>query len=124
VQIGPSKTVQEEVAGAIKEMVFPTMTHLDQRNVKSLHTRIEENRLIVSKADKGNAVVIMERSLYHSKIVQAITDMGGVESGGFSFDFHVAEVRRVIGGCCHILKTLPIRKYPCPSYALWFAEST
>ena len=57
VQIGPSMNVQEEVAGAINEMVFPTMTHLDQRNVKSLHTRIEENRLIVSKADKGNAVV-------------------------------------------------------------------
>ena len=59
---------------------------------------------------KIHAVVIMERSLYHSKIVQIITDMGGVEGGEFSFDSHVAEVRKVIGWCCHILKTLPIRK--------------
>ena len=31
-------------------------------------------------------------------MVQTITDMGGVESGDFSFDSHVDEVRKVIGG--------------------------
>ena len=52
----------------------------------------------------------MERSLCHSKMVQNITDIRGIESSGSSFDSHVDEVRRVTGDCSYILRTLPTTK--------------
>ena len=65
---------------------------------------------MVSKVDKGNALNIMERSLCHSKMVQNITDIRGIESSGSSFDSYVDEVRRVTGDCSYILRTLPTTK--------------
>ena len=106
VRIGPGWNIQQKVSDAIKNMHIPSMCRADRSILKSLRNKINSHHLVVSKADKGNAVVIMEQQMYHSKFVRVIEDMGG---GTFNFDANVAEVRKVISECGHILKTLPLK---------------
>jgi len=79
------------------------MRHLDLALIGDLHHKTKSNQLITSKADWGNALVIMERALYHSNIIKIIEDMGGVESGGLGFYAYVSKAKKVIGGSSHIL---------------------
>ena len=78
--------------------------------VQGLERKIKEGDLIVTKADKGNAVVMMEKSAYVSKVHEVLQQCGAKESEDFSFTNHVAEVRSVINNCEAIIKTPRMKK--------------
>jgi len=103
IRIGPGWNIQQKVSDAIKTMHIPSMCRADRSIFKSLRNKIDSHHLVVSKADKDNAVVIMEQQMYHSKLVRVIEDMGGAVDCTFDFD------AKVISECGHILKTLPLK---------------
>ena len=55
------------------------MRHSDRLLIRNLRDKFTTHQLVVTKADTGNALVIMQRELYHSKVVRVIEDMGSVE---------------------------------------------
>ena len=104
VQIRPGSNVQGKVFESIQNAQIPSMNHTERATIKNLRSKIKSNQFVISKTDKSNA---MEN---HYKVTQVIENMGGVESTDFSFDAHVAEVRKLIDEGRHILKILPIKK--------------
>ena len=57
---------------------------------------IRQEGLTITKADKGNAVVAMERSSYLAQVYNVLGSCGAKENEDFCFLSHVKEVRRVI----------------------------
>ena len=52
--------------------------------IRVLNTRIREEELIVTKADKGNAVAVMERSSYLDKVYNVLESYGANKNEDFS----------------------------------------
>ena len=91
VRIGRGSNVQGKVSESIQNAQIPDMNHTKRATIKNLRSKIKSYQLVISKADKSNALVVMKKMEYHHKVTQVIEDMGGVESTDFSFDAHVAE---------------------------------
>jgi hypothetical protein len=68
------------------------------RTIKTIKEKIESSNLVISKADKGNSVVVMERLVYDQKMLEFLTNNGGIVNNDFKFSKFNAEVRKVISG--------------------------
>ena len=77
------------------------MNHTKRATIKNLRSKIKPNQLVISEADKSNALVVMKKMKYHPQFTKVIQDMWGVESTDFCFDARVAEVRKLIGEGAH-----------------------
>lgn len=69
------EAVKHLVASNIKQAFTSSTTSLishDTRIYRSLQNKIQQNDLVVSKADKGNTVVILERNSYIQKVNDVI----------------------------------------------------
>jgi len=109
-RIGPGSSIYSKVSETMHNARIPEMSRSERDTIMSLRRRINSEHLVLSEADKGNTLVIMDKTEYHQKVTQIIDDKGGVESSDFSFDAHVTEVRKVIRESGHILKSLSIKK--------------
>ena len=86
----------EHCATLVRNTPLPRMSNEMRGVIQGLKRKIKEGDLIVTKADEGNAVVVMEKSAYVSKVHVVLQQCGAKESEDFSFTNHVAEVRSVI----------------------------
>ena len=109
VQIGPGWNIHQEVSERIQNMHTPLMDHGVRSVIQGLRSKVISHHLTVSKADKGGALVIMDKQTYHTKLLRVIEDMGGKVDDAFNFDTHVGDVRRMIGECGRIIKTLSLK---------------
>ena len=66
--------------------------------------------MIVTKAAKNNAIVVMERSLYDSKVYEVLQQCGVKENSEFNFSNHVQEVRDAINDSTVIIKSARLKK--------------
>jgi len=64
----------------------------------SLRRKIRDNNLCVSKADKGNSIVIQDRSGNDNKVMTFINDNSG-KKVTFNFQNYCASVRKQIKSC-------------------------
>ena len=78
--------------------------------IRGLNTRIKEEGLVITKADKGNAIVVMERSSYLTKVYNVLESCGAKENKEFCFSSQVKEVRRVINSSNVIIKNESVRR--------------
>jgi hypothetical protein len=46
---------------------------VESKLIKNLHDKLEQNNLIIAKADKGNTLIIIQKDVYHQKINDFIT---------------------------------------------------
>ncbi|XP_068628091.1 uncharacterized protein [Battus philenor] len=66
---GKGNTVRAVVAEELKKHDSPSNTSVDEiRVAKSLKRKIRDNNLIVTKADKGNSIVILDHNDYIGKV--------------------------------------------------------
>ena len=64
--------------------------------IEGLNMKIKEEGLTITKAVKGNAVLLMERSSYLAKVYVVLDSCGDKENKDFCFLSHIKEVRKVI----------------------------
>ena len=77
---------------------------------RGLQRKVKEEKLIVTKADKSNAIVVMERSLYDSKVYYVLQQCGAKENSEFNFSNHVQEVRDAINDSTVLIKSARLKK--------------
>ncbi|XP_071439514.1 uncharacterized protein, partial [Hetaerina americana] len=56
------------------DTVQPKKVTLQKKVLRSIQSKIEDEDLIISKADKGNSVVILNKSLYVDKCIDVLTN--------------------------------------------------
>jgi len=79
--------------------------------VKHLRDKVENEHLIITKADKGNTVVFMDRSDYRAKMKECFTTMGASIDPDFNFSLYNDTIRNAINTIStHLFDKEPIRK--------------
>lgn len=88
----------------------PTADHKLRNTVKRLRHRIEEDDIIITKADKGNTVVVMNRVDYLEKTDACLSSINATAEPSFSFNTYNEKVRRAVNGSKYLLKKEPLKK--------------
>jgi len=60
--------------------------------IRSLRRKVVSEKLVITKADKGNTVVVMDGGNYNAKVIEFIQSNGGLRIN-FDFSKHCREVR-------------------------------
>jgi len=81
--------------------VIPDST---SKTIKDIRKEIKDHDLIVTKADKGNSVVILKRSDYRQKILEFLNSNNATQCDTFSFSKLNDKVRAAIHGSKYICK--------------------
>jgi hypothetical protein len=95
---------QKKCAEVILNTPIPTLDDSTRYVIKGLKEKIGKEELILTKADKGNAMVIMKESVYDAKVAEVLEKCGAKVNENFDFTGHVKEVRNVINRSEFIVK--------------------
>lgn len=89
-----SESATLQCAAIIQKHPPDSVPHNTRESIKSLRHKIIDNELVITKADKGNCTVVMDRPSYNEKMLIFIHD----NSGSIDFDFckYIADVRRCV----------------------------
>ena len=86
-----------QCAEVIKQHPLDEVPRDTRQTIRSLQQKVKDNHLVVTKADKGNSTVVMDRSDYDDKLLTFIQD-----NDGKKIDFDICklsvDVRRCIRG--------------------------
>jgi len=98
VKIGPGKNPLKKCIEVICNTPIPTLDDSTRSLIKKVRRKIREEELIITKADKGNTIVIMKESNYEMKVLEVLEKCGATVNEEFDFPAHahVKEVRKVI----------------------------
>ena len=100
----------EHCATLVRNTPLPRMNNYAIEVIKGIKRKVREEGLIITKADKSNTIVVMEKSSYVSKVYDVLDQCGAKENDSFNFLKHVKEVRREINKCKFIIKTPSLKK--------------
>jgi hypothetical protein len=67
------KLVAERI-DKLQQQNHPNKTHPENKLIKSIRTKLIENNATITRADKGNSLVILPTPQYESKIVKFLSD--------------------------------------------------
>ena len=76
----------------------------------NLAKKLREEEVIISKADKGNTLVLLDRSKYNQKTVQCLHSIGVTVDPEFDFDGYVQKVLLTVNKCEYILDKEPLKE--------------
>jgi hypothetical protein len=110
VKIGPGVNIQKRCVETIRNTQIQCIDNNTRTVVKKLRKKIIEEEVIITKADKGNAIVLMERASYEEKVMEVLRKMGAQRSDEFNFPAHVKEVRKSINGSKNLIKNPVMKK--------------
>jgi hypothetical protein len=78
--------MRQTVTQKLHKLINNTKTQIEKRNthtsrqelvekklVQKIHEKLERNNLIITRADKGNTLIIIHKDVYHQKINDFIT---------------------------------------------------
>ena len=88
--------IAEQCTEAIQSVPMEPIPESTKRVIKSIGRKIKSEDLVVSKADKGNTVVIMQRAEYDNKICDFLNGNKATLVTGFNFSKFNANVRKAI----------------------------
>lgn len=75
-----------------------------KRVITNLKKRMAQQDTIITRADKSNAVVLMNKSDYKKKMEETLENGGAIEDPTFNFETHVKKTRELINGSSHIIR--------------------
>lgn len=101
---------KKKCAACVRNTPLPRLNDLVFEVIKGIRRKVREEGLTITKADKGNAIVVMEKSSYVSKVYDVLRQCGAKEYADFNFQDHVLQVRHVINNCEFIIKTPSLKK--------------
>lgn len=76
--------------------------NFDHKLIKSIQQKLKNNNLILSKADKGNCIVIMNRSDYDEKVLKFISD-NNIEKSNVKLNPFINKVKNSLKNSTHLL---------------------
>lgn len=103
------EVLAEQCTEAIQSTPIEPIPLPTKRAMKSISQKVKSNDLVVSKADKGNTVVIMNRDEYDRKINDFLNGNNANLVTGFNFSKFNATVRKAISMSTFIIPPLPER---------------
>ncbi|XP_044760361.1 uncharacterized protein LOC123317816 [Coccinella septempunctata] len=107
-----------------KERTSPLSSHENLRSIiKSIRQKISTNNLFVSKADKGNCVVIMPKDQYRSLVLEYITANGFVRLQNDPIKQYIKDFTSIVNTyapqiCESYKRFLPMNHVPPRLYGL------
>jgi len=96
---------QKKCAEVIHNTPLPVIEDSTKSVIRRVKQKIVEGELILTKADKGNSMVIMKESDYDAKVLEVLEKCGAKVNEDFDFPAHVKEVRIVINRSVFIVKS-------------------
>ena len=105
VKIGPGAYIHEKCVETICKNRIQCIDNNTKTVVrKILKKKIMDEEVIITKADKGNTVVLMKRASYDDKVMDILDKMGAHRNEEFDFPAHVKEMRKMINGSNYLVK--------------------
>ena len=111
----------DQIVNTIHCSDTPTIQPLQRRALTSLREKITSEDLVVTKADKGSTIVLMDRTDYNNKMFECLHSIQAKADPLFNFSSYNNDFRTAINGCKHLIDKEPIRKailVPNPSIPL------
>jgi hypothetical protein len=71
--------------------------------VKQIKEKLPKYNAMVTKADKGNSIVIMYIDDYEQKVLKFISDSGATETNKHTIKQFQTELRRTVNDCHHLI---------------------
>uniref|UniRef100_A0A8D9DWV2 Reverse transcriptase domain-containing protein n=1 Tax=Cacopsylla melanoneura TaxID=428564 RepID=A0A8D9DWV2_9HEMI len=105
---------QKKKCGAILRRIKDKKIRRSEfKTLKNLRSKIEDQNLIICKADKGNTVTIMNRSVYIEKINEYVRDNNlTITREKNILNKYIAQVKRCIKECPQLLANIYTHKNP------------
>ena len=94
----PEDTV-EKLSEIIHSLSAPVMEKDIHRTLVQLRKKLTKNHTLVTKADKGNTIVLMDREDYDLKMKECLRSIQAEEDPDFDFKKYNDKVRTAINGC-------------------------
>ena len=101
--IGHGPAIQQ-IADTIKDHHSNFSNPQLQQISHNLRKKVLNDDLIVTKADKGNSIVILDRSEYNSKVNDFLTSSNAVVYQDFDFDKFCENVRKTVNKCEYVIR--------------------
>jgi len=98
VKIGVHHGLLEECANFIRNNEIPQCPTGKMSIIKSLQGKCRKNDVLITKADKGPTIVLMDHSTYSEKIATILTGSGAVTCPQFDLKGLNRKVREAING--------------------------
>lgn len=98
------------IVDVIHTTSIPLIDRRQKDALKSIMKKVKEENIVVTKADKGNTVVLMDRSDYTTKVNECLTSIGAVPAPDFNFNKYNTAVRSQVNTSKYIFDKEPLKK--------------
>ena len=105
----PTDTVNR-LSNIIHTTPIPVLRTKQKNTVVHLRKKVKENNTIVTEADKGNTVVLIDQADYHAKMLNCLQDTDATLDPTFSFNVHNENIRKPINDNRYILDKEPMKR--------------
>ena len=109
-EISLNGTLVNDCATFLKELQVDSIDSRTHKIVRSISEKIKSNQLVITKADKGQSIVIQNKIDYNKKVDQYLSSSGATNDSSYDFKGYVASVRKAINASGHVLKTKTKKK--------------
>ena len=103
-RIEPSKNLHAPIAEHLRSNHIPIIDTTTKEIVKNLKAKPKSTDTILTKADKGNTIVLLPRVIYDEKMSGMLTDFNAKVNPDFNFPSPVKEVRKLINNSQHVIR--------------------
>ena len=76
-----------------------------KKKVRNIQNKLKEGNAIITKADKGQSLVILKKPEYHAKMLEFLHGSNATINPEFNFNTFVENIRKAINKSEHIFKT-------------------
>ena len=91
--------VKSLLASELKKIKHTPLGGSDLRTLKSIRTKVRDNDLVVTKADKGNTIVVLNRDSYNTKVNNVIQSSDFEVLNSDPTAKYNAAVKKAVGQC-------------------------
>ena len=102
--------IHEKCAAVLLNASELCPTNNFRSTIASIKKRINDNDLVVSRADNGNTVMILQKTEYDNKVYKVLNSCGATKNAKYSFSAHVTHVRSAINNSNQLQKKVPVKK--------------
>ena len=78
--------------------------------ILSIKKKIDDNELVISRANKGNTVVILLKTEYDNQVYEVLNSCGATKNAKYCFSAHITQVMFFINNSNQLLKKVSVEK--------------